>query len=124
MILQTASSVADPKKRAVTNPSVGYAVPRNFIALISHHQLGRLAADRNSRAIIRMRVGYARSPCPRTYEHAHAAFTRDGEIRLDGVRATAETNLYVADKVGVPLDYSRFVDSRFQINARRSVRST
>jgi hypothetical protein len=30
----------------------------------------------------------------------------------------------MADKVGTPLDYSRLIDSRFQINARRSVRST
>jgi NitT/TauT family transport system substrate-binding protein len=69
------------------------------------------------------RGGLSANDWQRTYEHARAAFTRDGEIRLDGVRATAETNLYLADKVGAPLDYSRLIDTRFQIAARRTVRS-
>ncbi len=65
------------------------------------------------------RGGLSVSDWQRTYDHAHAAFTRDGEIRLDGVRATAETNLYLADRVGAPLDYTRLIDTRFQIAARR-----
>jgi NitT/TauT family transport system substrate-binding protein len=69
------------------------------------------------------RGGLSAADWQRTYEHAHAAFTRDGEIRLDGVRATAETNLYLADKVGATLDYTRLVDTRFQIAAARTIRS-
>ena len=69
------------------------------------------------------RGGLSPADWQRTYEHAHAAFTADGEIRLDGVRATAETNLYLADKVGAPLDYTRLIDTRFQIAAKRSIRS-
>jgi NitT/TauT family transport system substrate-binding protein len=69
------------------------------------------------------RGGLSAADWQRTYEHARAAFTRDGEIRLDGVRATAETNLYLADNVGAPLDYSRLIEPRFQVAASRAIRS-
>ena len=69
------------------------------------------------------RGGLSAADWQRTYEHAHGAFTRDGEIRIDGVRATAEANLYLIDKVGASLDYTRLVDTRFQIAARRAIRS-
>ena len=83
----------------------------------------RPAADAARALSDEQRGGLSASDWQHTYEHAHAAFTRDGEIRLDGVRATAETNLYLADRVGAPLDYTRLVDTRFQIAAARAIRS-
>ncbi|MFN2460576.1 MAG: ABC transporter substrate-binding protein [Candidatus Velthaea sp.] len=69
------------------------------------------------------RGGLSAADWQRTYEHAHPAFTRDGEIRIDGVRATAEANLYLADQMSAKLDFSRLVDTRFQIQARKTLRS-